>query len=54
MWQYDLALETHWVTHGGYFRLANIVEFGMGIIYGKLLLCNDIKGKIRDKKITMR
>ena len=37
----------------GYFRHATTVELGMGITYGKLLLCHDISEKTRDKKTSM-
>ena len=42
MQKYDLLLEKYWATQSGYFRLDTTVELGMGITYGKLLLCNEI------------
>ena len=30
MRQSGLLLEKYWVTHGGYFRLANVLAFGYG------------------------
>ena len=33
----DIELDTYWVTHSGYFRLATTVELGMGIADGKIL-----------------
>ena len=39
----DLSLEKYWVTQSGYFRLANTVELGMGIKYGKLLYCHCVE-----------
>ena len=37
MQQDDLALDKHWVTQSGYFRLATKVALGMGITDGKLM-----------------
>ena len=50
----DLVLEKYWVTRSGYFRLATTVALGMGISYGKLLLCHGISEESEDKKITTR
>ena len=39
MKQYDISLYKYWVTQSGYFIILTIVPLGMGITYGKLLLC---------------
>ena len=51
MRQSDIALDKYWVTQSGYFILATTVELGMGITYWKLLLCNGISEKSKDKNI---
>ena len=48
------SLEKYWVTQNGCFILETTEELGMGITYTKILLCNGISDKIRDKKIIMR
>ena len=45
-------LEKYWLTQSGYFRLANTVTLGMGIIYGKLLYCHGVADGNVDKKIS--
>ena len=50
----DIVLDKYWVTHSGYFRLATIVALGMGITYGKLLLCHGISEESGDKNISMK
>ena len=50
MWQSDLVLEKYWVTHSGYFRIATVVKFGMGITDGKLLFCIGISEGSVDNK----
>ena len=52
MWQSDIVLEKYWVTQSGYFRLATIVELGMGIIDGNLLYCHSVAEVNADKKIS--
>ena len=52
--QSDLVLEKYLVTHSGYFRLENIVEFSIGITYGNALFCHDISMVNRYKKIKTR
>ena len=39
MWQYYISIYKYWVTQSGYFIILTIVPLGMGITYGKLLLC---------------
>ena len=53
MRKYDTELDKYWVTQSGYFRLATIVALGMGITYGKLILCHGISEKSKEKKISM-
>ena len=40
--QSEIAIGKYWLTHSGYFILANTMSSGMGIAYGKLLLCHGI------------
>ena len=54
MRQSDLAIDKYWVTHCGYFRLANKVSLGMGITDGKLLLYHRISQDISDKNISTK
>ena len=51
MRKYDLELETYWVTHSGYFRLATTVELGIGITDGNILFCHGISEVSVDKGI---
>ena len=52
MCQYDLPLDKYWVKKSVYFRLANTMELGMGIAYGKLLYCNGVAEGNVDKTIS--
>ena len=54
MSQSDLVLDKYWVTQSGYFRLATTVEFGMGIIDGKILFCHGISEGGEGKKFSTR
>ena len=53
MCQSDLSLEKYWVTHGGYFRLATTVKFGMGITDGKLLYYQGVAEGNVDKNFNI-
>ena len=44
----------NWVTQSGYFRLVTTVTLGMGITYGKILLCHDISKQSKNKAISTR
>ena len=52
MSQSDLALEKHWVTHGGYFRLATTVVLCIGITDGNLLYRNGVSEGNVDKQFS--
>ena len=54
MRHFYLALEKYWVIQRGYFRLATILVLGMGIIYGKILLCHVISYQSTVKNISIR
>ena len=54
IWQSDPALDKYWVTHGGYFRLATIVELVMGIPDGNILFCHEISDGRVENKISTR
>ena len=54
MRQSDPVLEKYWVTQSGYFRLVTIVELGMGVTDGKLLLCFGFSETRVDNNISMR
>ena len=53
VWNSILDIDKYWVTHSGYFRLANKVSFGMGITDGKLLFFHGVLEEIVDKKFSM-
>ena len=54
MRQSDIALDKYWVTQSDYFRLVTKLELGMGITYGKLLLCHENSDQSNHKTITIR
>ena len=54
MRQYDIAIDKYWVTQSGYFRLSTTVALGMGITYGKLLLCHGISQESEDNTISTK
>ena len=51
--QSDLALEKYWLTQGGDFWIATTLALGMGITYGKLLVCHIILEGNVDKKFKL-
>ena len=51
--QSDLALEKYWLTQGGDFWIATRLVLGMGITYGKLLVCHIILEGNVDKKFKL-
>ena len=53
MWKFGRVLDKYWVEQSGNFRLTTAVALGMGIIDTKLLFCDGISEKNKNKQITI-
>ena len=54
MMRYDTVIEKYWANQSVYFRLETMVEMGMGITDGKLLLYHGISEQIKEKTSLTR
>ena len=52
MRQSYISLEKYWLTQSGYFRLANTVALGIGVIYRKLLYFHGVAEGNLEKKVS--
>ena len=54
MQQSNIAVDNYWVKQSGYFRLATIVPFCMGITDGNILFCHGILEESVDNKTSTK